>query len=86
MAKTIAAFYELPPWFERMNQLQRQMDLLTQPLLKLQTDYTALGKTITAALDSPVIRDLNKISNVFDSQSIAVIYRTPEIVAKIDTS
>ena len=50
MAKTMAAFYELPPWFERMNQLQRQMDLLTQPLLKLQTDYTALGKTITAAL------------------------------------
>lgn len=86
MAKTMAAFYELPPWFEKMNQLQRQMDSLTRPLLEMQTDYTALTKTITAVLDSPAIRDFNKVSRVFDNQSMAAIYRTQEIMAKIDTS
>lgn len=86
MAKTMAAFYELPPWFEKMNQLQRQMDSLTRPLLEMQTDYTALTKTITAVLDAPAIRDLNKVSRVFDNPSMAAIYRTQEIVAKMDTS
>ena len=37
----MAAFYELPPWFEKMNQLQRQIDSLTRPLLEMQTDYAA---------------------------------------------
>lgn len=86
MAKTMAAFYELPPWFEKMNQLQRQMDSLTHPLLEMQTDYIALTKTITAVLDSPAIRDFNKVSGVFNKQSMAAIYRTQEIMAKIDTS
>lgn len=86
MAKTVAAFYELPPWVEKMNQLQRQMDSLTRPLGEFQTDYAALTKTVAAALDSPAIRDLNRISRVFDSQSMAAIYRTQEIVAKMDTS
>ena len=86
MAKTMAAFYELPPWFEKMNQLQRQMDSLTRPLLEMQTDYMALTKTITAVFDSPAIRDFNKVSRVFDNQSMAAIYRTQEIMAKIDTS
>lgn len=86
MAKTMAAFYELPPWFEKMNQLQRQMDSLTRPLLEMQTDYVALTKTISAVLDSPAIRDLNKASRVFDNLSMAAIYRTQEIMAKIDTS
>lgn len=86
MAKTVAAFYELPPWVEKMNQLQRQIDSLTRPLLELQPDYAALTKSITAVLDSPAIRDLNKVSRVFDSQSMAAIYRTQEIAAKMDTS
>lgn len=46
----------------------------------------ALTKTVAAALDSPAIRNLNRISRVFDSQSMAAIYRTQEIVAKMDTS
>lgn len=86
MAKTMAAFYELPPWFEKMNQLQRQIDSLTRPLLEMQTDYAALTKTIAAVLDSPAIRDLNKVSRVFDNQSMAAIYRTQEIISKMDTS
>ena len=36
MTKTMAAFYELPPWFEKLNQLQRQMNLLTCPLMEMQ--------------------------------------------------
>ena len=86
MAKTMAAFYELPPWFEKMNQLQRQMDSLTRPLLEMQTDYMALTKTITAVLDSPAIRDFNKVSSAFDIPSIAAIYRTQKIMSKMDTS
>ena len=86
MAKTMAAFYELPPWLEKMNQFQRQMDSLKRPLLEMQTDYMALTKTITAVLDSPAIRDLNKMSKAFDNQSIAAIYRTQEIMSKMDTS
>lgn len=44
MAKTVAAFYELPPWVEKMNQLQRQMDSLTRPLGEFQTDYAGIDK------------------------------------------
>ena len=86
MAKTMAAFYELPPWVEKMNQLQRQMDSLTRPLLEMQADYAALTKTIAAVFDAPAIRDLNKVSRVFDNQSMAAIYRTQEIFAKADTA
>lgn len=50
------------------------------------TNLVSLTKTVAAALDSPAIRDLNRISRVFDSQSMAAIYRTQEIVAKMDTS
>ena len=84
MAKTMAAFYELPPWYEKMNRLQQQIDSLTRPLLGLQTDYAALTKTISSVLDSPAMRNINKISSTFDSQTMAAMYRTQEIVSKID--
>ena len=86
MAKTMAAFYELPPWYEKMNRLQQQIDSLTRPLLGLQTDYAALTKTISSVLDSPAMRNINKISSTFDSQTMAAMYRTQEIVSKIDMS
>lgn len=86
MAKTMAAFYELPPWYEKMNRLQQQIDFLTRPLLGLQVDYSALTKTISSVLDSPAIRDIDKISSTFDSQTMAAIYRTQEVVSKIDMS
>ena len=86
MTKTMAAFYELPPWFEKLNQLQRQMNLLTHPQMEMQANYATLTKTIIAVFDSPAIRDLNKVIRVFDSQSMAAIYRTQEIISKMDTS
>ena len=86
MTKTTAAFYELPPWFEKLNQLQRQMNLLTRPLMEMQANYATLTKTIIAVFDSPAIRDLNKVIRVFDSQSMAAIYRTQEIISKMDPS
>ena len=84
MSKTMAAFYEGPPYLEMLNRIQRQIDLMTRPLLDMQQDYAALTKNLSAALDSPAIRDINKISSAFDSQSMAAIYRTQEIVSKID--
>ena len=51
---------------EKMKQLQRQMDSLTRPLGKFQTDYAALTKNLSAALDFPAIRNINKISNATD--------------------
>ena len=86
MTKTMAAFYELPPWFEKLNQLQRQMNLLTRPQMEMQANYATLTKTIIAVFDSPAIRDLNKVIRVFDSQTMAAIYRTQEIISKMDTS
>lgn len=86
MVKTMAAFYELPPWYEKMNRLQQQMDSLTRPLLGFQADYVALTKTISSVLDLPAIRDINRISKAFDSQAMSAIYRTQEIASKIDTS
>ena len=49
-------------------------------------NYATLTKTITTVFDSPAIRDLNKVIRVFDSQSMAAIYRTQEIISKMDTS
>lgn len=86
MSKTMAAFYEDPPYLEMLNRIQRQIDLMTRPLLDVQQNYAALTKNLSAALDSPAIRDINKISSAFDSQSMAAIYRTQEIVSKIDMS
>ena len=86
MSKTMAAFYEGPPYLEMLNRIQRQIDLMTRPLLDMQQDYAALTKNLSAALDSPAIRNINKISSAFDSQSMAAIYRTQEIVSKIDMS
>ncbi|MCF2619404.1 hypothetical protein JQM63_06105 [Oscillibacter valericigenes] len=65
MTKTMAAFYELPPWFEKLNQLQRQMNLLTRPQMEMQANYATLTKTIIAVFDLPAIRDLNKVIRVF---------------------
>lgn len=86
MSKTMAAFYEGPPYLETLNRIQRQIDLMTRPLLDMQQNYAALTKNLSAVLDSPAIRDINKISIAFDSQSMAAIYRTQEIVSKIDMS
>ena len=86
MSKTMAAFYEGPPYLEMLNRIQRQIDLMTRPLLDMQQDYAALTKNLSTALDSPAIRNINKISSAFDSQSMAAIYRTQEIVSKIDMS
>lgn len=86
MSKTMAAFYEVPPYLETLNRIQRQIDSMTRPLLDVQQNYAALTKTISSVLDSPAIRDINKISSTFDSQTMAAIYRTQEIVSKIDMS
>lgn len=86
MSKTMAAFYEGPPYLEMLNRIQRQIDLMTRPLLDTQQDYAALTKNLSAALDFPAIRNISKISSAFDSQSMAALYRTQEIVSKIDMS
>ena len=86
MAKTMAAFYEVPPWLENMNRLQQKIDSLTRPLLKMQPEYFALAKTISAVVDSPAIRDLDKMAKVFNDPSMVAIHRTQEIAAKLDTS
>lgn len=86
MSKTMAAFYEGPPYLEMLNRIQRQINLMTRPLLDMQQDYAALTKNLSAALDSPAIRNINKISSALDSRSMAAIYRTQEIVSKIDMS
>ena len=67
MSKTMAAFYEGPPYLEMLNRIQWQIDLMTRPLLDMQQNYAALTKNLSAALDSPAIRDINKISSAFDS-------------------
>lgn len=69
-----------------LNRIQRQIDLMTRPLLDTQQDYAALTKNLSAALDFPAIRNISKISSAFDSQSMAALYRTQEIVSKIDMS
>lgn len=86
MSKTMVAFYEGPPYLEMLNRIQRQIDLMTRPLLDTQQDYAALTKNLSAALDFPAIRNISKISSAFDSQSMAALYRTQEIVSKIDMS
>ena len=44
MSKTMAAFYEGPPYLEMLNRIQRQIDLMTRPLLDTQQDYAALTR------------------------------------------
>ena len=86
MSKTMAAFYEDPPYLEAWNRIQRQIDSMTQPLLNVQQNYAALTRNLSAVLDSPAIRDINRMRKVFDSPSLSALYRTQEIIEKIDTS
>lgn len=85
MSKTIAAFCEGPPYLETLNRIQRQIDSMTRPLLDVQQNYAALTKNLSAVLDSPAIRDINRMCKVFDSQAMSALYRTQETMEKIDT-
>ena len=86
MSKTMAAFYEDPPYLEAWNRIQRQIDSMTQPLLNIQQNYAALTRNLSAVLDSPAIQNINRMCKAFDCQSMSALYRTQEIIEKIDTS
>lgn len=85
MAKTAAAFYELPPWIERMNQLQQQINRTLCPLLKLQADHAALAGAMAAASDTAALHGFHEVSRILNDPSMAAICRAQEIAAKTGT-
>ena len=80
MAKVTAAFYELPPWFE---QIQRQLNAMTEPLQLLKQESVIAAQNIAMALDSPAIRQWNKIAELCKPGMLDMIQQTQAIFQQV---
>lgn len=45
MAKTMSAFYDMPPWMQQMEKLHRQLEALARPLSFIHEDALIAAKT-----------------------------------------
>lgn len=85
MAKIAAGFYEIPPWLERINRLQQQLSILTEPLYRVCSDYYEMTKNINAILNSPAIQDAFKVARLATPGVIAAVQQTQDMLSKIYT-
>ena len=51
MAKTMSAFYDMPPWVQQMEKLHRQLEALARPLSFIHEDALIAAKNMAEALD-----------------------------------
>ena len=56
MAKTMSAFYDMPPWVQQMEKLHRQLEALARPLSFIHEDALIAAKNMAEALDNPALR------------------------------
>ena len=61
MAKTMSAFYDMPPWVQQMEKLHRQLEALARPLSFIHEDALIAAKNMAAALDNPALRQRNRV-------------------------
>ena len=62
MAKTMSAFYDMPPWVQQMEKLHRQLEALARPLSFIHEDALIAAKNMAAALDNPAQRQASLLA------------------------
>lgn len=83
MAKTMSAFYDIPPWMQKMENLQRQLETFTKPLSFIHDDALNATKNMAAALDSPALRQANMLAQSCTPGMIKMIQQEQLLMAKL---
>jgi len=83
MAKTMAAFYDIPPWMQKMENLQRQLEAFTKPLSFIHDDALNAAKNMAAALDGPALRQANMLAQSCSPGMIKMIQQEQLLMSKL---
>ena len=83
MAKTMSAFYDIPPWMQKMENLQRQLEAFTKPLSFIHDDALNATKNMAAALDSPALRQANMLAQSCTPGMIKMIQQEQLLMSKL---
>ena len=82
MANAFGAFYDLPPWVEEMQRMQRKLEAITKPLLAVQDDTWLAAKNVAAAFESPVMRELELMAKQCTPGLMRAVQQEQELLAK----
>ena len=84
MANALGAFYDLPPWVEEMQRMQRKLEAITKPLLAVQDDTWLAAKNMAAAFESPVMRELELMARQCTPGLMKAVQQEQELLAKLN--
>ena len=83
MAKTMSSFYDIPPWMQKMENLQRQLEAFTKPLSFIHDDALNAAKNMAAALDIPALRQANMLAQPCTPGMIKMIQQEQMLMSKL---
>lgn len=78
MAKTMSAFYDIPPWVQQMEKLHRQLEALARPLSFIHEDAL-----MAAALDNPALRQASMLAQSCTPGMIKMIQQEQLLMSKL---
>lgn len=85
MAKIATNFYEIPPWMEKINRLQRQLNLLMEPLSQVCSDYLTITSNIFATLNTPAMQNALKAARAVTPDITTAVLQAQETLEKVYT-
>lgn len=83
MAKTMSAFYDMPPWMQQMEKLHRQLEALARPLSFIHEDALIAAKNMAAALDNPALRQASMLAQSCTPGMIKMIQQEQLLMSKL---
>ena len=83
MAKTMSAFYDMPPWVQQMEKLHRQLEALARPLSFIHEDALIAAKNMAAALDNPALRQASLLAQSCTPGMIKMIQQEQLLMSKL---
>ena len=83
MAKTMSAFYDMPPWVQQMEKLHRQLEALARPLSFIHEDALIAAKNMAEALDNPALRQASMLAQSCTPGMIKMIQQEQLLMSKL---
>ena len=83
MAKTMSAFYDIHPWMQEMENLQRKLDAFTKPLSFIHDDALNTAKNMAAVLDIPALRQANLLAQSCTPGMVKMIQQEQLLMSKL---
>ncbi len=83
MAKIMSAFYDIPPWMQKMENLQRQLGAFSESLSFIHDDSFNAAKSMAAVLDSPAVRQANMWAQACTPSVIKMIQQEQMLMSKL---